>query len=52
MTDRKSIQPSWKLTGISCNSWKKNTEKRSVKAGLRMTMMEATRTLKGKKEEE
>jgi len=46
MTDRKSIQPSRKLTGISCNSWKKKTEKRSVQAGLRMTRTKADRALK------
>lgn len=46
MTDRYSNQPSWKVMGISCSSWKKKTEKRSVQAGLRMTKVKAVRTLK------
>lgn len=52
MTDKKSIQPSWKLTGISCSSWKKKTEKRSVQAGLRTTKMKADSKLRGEEKEE
>uniref|UniRef100_A0A3B3D5U8 SHANK-associated RH domain interacting protein n=1 Tax=Oryzias melastigma TaxID=30732 RepID=A0A3B3D5U8_ORYME len=35
------------LTGISCSSWKKKTEKRSVQAGLRATKKKADRALRG-----